>query len=144
MTPLPFLLDVNCLLALLVPDHEHHDPAHRFVGKRPFWISTQVQLGVLRLLTRPRRFQGRVFPPLARPDEALRLTVCLDREHRARWLPDDLNCAGDVPFGLVTGHRQWNDFYLVALAKAHGLKLATFDRGVAGFFPEEVTLIPIG
>jgi predicted nucleic acid-binding protein len=44
----------------------------------------------------------------------------------------------------VTGHRQWNDFHWVALARAHGLKLATFDRGVAAFFPEDVDLIPAG
>lgn len=70
------------------------------------------------------------------------MLTCLEREGRAHWLPDELNCVKDVPFGPVTSHRQWNDFYLVALAKGHGLKLATFDRGVAGFFPADVTLIP--
>jgi predicted nucleic acid-binding protein len=40
------------------------------------------------------------------------------------------------------GHRQWNDFYLVALAEKNELILATFDGAIAANFPISARLIP--
>ena len=42
----------------------------------------------------------------------------------------------------VVGHQQVTDSYLVALAVAHGGRLATFDRGLAEALPEGAFLIP--
>ena len=53
-----------------------------------------------------------------------------------------MNCAGPMPFESVAGHRQWNDFYLVALAQRSGLLLATFDEALPRHFPEVCKLIP--
>lgn len=47
-----------------------------------------------------------------------------------------------MPFGGVTGHRQWNDFYLVALAQKNHTLLATFDEALVRHFPEVCKLIP--
>jgi predicted nucleic acid-binding protein len=59
-----------------------------------------------------------------------------------QFIPADLNCAGPMPFQSVTGHRQWNDFYLAALAQKRALKLATFDHALTEHFPETCKLIP--
>ena len=49
-----------------------------------------------------------------------------------------------IAWAHVVGHRQVTDAYLLALAKTHGGKLATFDRGVAALLPaakEQQTLL---
>jgi len=82
------------------------------------------------------------LPPLQTPDEALRLVRWLTHARGKMFIPEDLNCADSVPFERVTGHRQWNDFYLVALAQRHSLMLATCDSALAKHFPETAKLIP--
>lgn len=82
------------------------------------------------------------LPPLQTPDEALRLVRWLTQARARKFVPEDLNCAARLPFDRVTGHRQWNDFYLVALAQRHSLMLATCDGGIEQYFPEIVKLIP--
>ncbi len=57
------------------------------------------------------------------------------------FLPDDLNFL-DVPARGVRGHKQVTDAYLAALAKRHGVRLATFDRGLAILLDNVVELIP--
>lgn len=41
----------------------------------------------------------------------------------------------------VIGHRQVTDAYLVALARHHGGRLATLDRGLAALHGEDVFLL---
>lgn len=41
----------------------------------------------------------------------------------------------------VIGHRQVTDAYLVALARGHRSRLATFDRGLAALHGDEVELL---
>ena len=83
-----------------------------------------------------------ILPPLHPPAEALRLTRLVSHRRGNKFLPASLNCAGTMPFESVAGHRQWNDFYLVALAQRAGLLLATFDDALARHFPEVCKLIP--
>ena len=104
----------------------------------------QVQLGALRFLTRPRTAQGSVRPlrPLHTADEALRLVRWLTNAKGKTFIAEDLNCAGRMPFDSIAGHRQWNDFYLVALAQQHSFMLATCEVALQKHFPEIVKLIP--
>jgi uncharacterized protein len=137
-----YLLDANGLVALVIPQHEHHERAHRFFERRPFAVTPMTQLALLQILSRPRRVQQQILPPLHTPDEALRLTRLVSHRKGVRFLPASLNCAGPMPFGTVSGHRQWNDFYLVALVQRAGLLLATFDDALPRQFPEVCKLIP--
>ena len=137
-----YLLDANCLVALVVPQHEHNERAHRFFARRMFAVTPLTQLALLQVLTRPRRMESTMHPPLHTPAEALRiLRLLCDRRGRT-FLPADLNCTGRLPFEAVTGHRQWNDFYLVAIAQSHGYLLATFDEALVRHFPEVCRLVP--
>ena len=139
-----YLLDTNGFIALLVPQHVDHLRVHRFFLRCNFATSPQIQLGALRFLTRPRTVAGagRQLPPLHTADEALRLVRWLTHAKGKTFIAEDLNCAGRMPFGSVTGHRQWNDFYLVALAQHHSFMLATCESGLEQHFPEIVKLIP--
>ena len=82
------------------------------------------------------------LPPLQTPDEALRLVRWLTHARGKMFIPEDLNCASRMPFERVTGHRQWNDFYLVALAQRYSVMLATCDSALQKHSPEVVKLIP--
>ena len=137
-----YLADANVLVALLVPQHEHHVPAHRFFARRPYAITPLTQLSTLQMLSRPRRVDGEILPALHSADEALRLVRLVSNRRGVMFVKADLNCAARLNFQEVTGHRQWNDFYLVALAERTGLMLATFDEAIARAFPERVRLIP--
>ena len=51
---------------------------------------------------------------------------------RWRWLPDDSTLADPViDLSVLVGHRQVTDLHLVNLAASAGLRLVTFDAGIA-------------
>jgi predicted nucleic acid-binding protein len=139
-----YLLDTNGVIAILVPQHVDHNRVHRFFANRSFAICPQAQLGALRFLTRPRTVSGaaRPLPALQTPAEALRLVRWLCHAKAKTFVPDSLNCASRMPFERAAGHRQWNDFYLAALAQKNGFMLATCDIALQIHFPEVVKLIP--
>jgi len=137
-----YLLDANCLVALVVPQHEHHLRAHRFFARRTFAVAPLTQLALLQVLTRPRRFEKRVLPPLHTPAEAVRILRILCHRRGRTFVAADLDCTGRLPFDQITGHRQWNDFYLAALAQKHGYLLATLDEPLVKHFPELCRLVP--
>ena len=137
-----YLLDANCLIALVIPQHEHHERAHTFFSRRQFAVTPLTQLALLQVLTRPRRLGDKLLPPLHTPPEALRLLRLLCASRGRVFIAADMNCAGKMPFERVAGHRQWNDFYLVALSQRSGYLLATFDEALAAHFPEHCKLVP--
>jgi len=137
-----YLLDANGLAALVIPQHEHHARAHRFFARRAFAVTPLTQLALLQILSRPRRILGEILPPLHPPDEALRIVRIVSHRRGGRFISAELNCAGPTLFQNVSGHRQWNDFYLVALAKKNGSKVATFDQALREHFPQHCALIP--
>lgn len=137
-----YLLDTNGFIALLAPGHEHFRRVHAFFQRRSFATCPQVQLGALRFLTRPRRHGEELLPPLCTTDHALNLVRWCSHNRARIFLPEDLNCAGRLPFGHVTGHAQWNDAYLAALARKHNCRLATCDDGLVASLPEMTKLIP--
>lgn len=126
------LLDVNVLVALLDPQHVHHDRAHDWFGSgnRPEWLSSPTtQNGVLRIVSHPK------YPnhqPVQVVISSLRSLLGVGAH---RFIADSLSLIG--PFGaqdsLVISERlatsaQLTDTYLLALAVANQARLATFDR----------------
>lgn len=123
-----FLLDVNVLVALIDPAHVHHDVAHDwFAGEgRQKWATCPVtENGVVRIVSHP-RYPGTPGPPATIAD--LLRGLCVLPGH-VFW-PDDISLldAERIDNSRLLSHAQVTDTYLLALARAHGGKLATFDR----------------
>ncbi len=113
------LLDGNVLVALVVPEHVHHEPARSwFLCSGAFATCPTVQGTLLRLLLR----QG---SGAAQARAALEAVVRHPRHQQ--WL-DEL-CYLDVDLSNVIGHHQVTDAYLAQLARHRGGRVATLDRG---------------
>lgn len=128
-----WLLDVNVVIALLDPDHVHHERAHEWFATIDDvdneWLSCPTtQNGVLRVLSAPK------YPnhqPLALAYESLK-SLLANENHR--FVPDSISLLSDsgqtaklVPDQL-TASGMITDTYLLALASSHDARLATFDR----------------
>jgi toxin-antitoxin system PIN domain toxin len=123
-----FLLDVNVLVALIDPVHVQHDAAHNWFAHHgaPAWATCPLtENGVVRIVSHP-RYPGSPGPPAA--IAALISRFCALPGH-VFW-PDDISLLDSrrIDSSRLLGHGQVTDSYLLALAHAHGGKLATFDR----------------
>ena len=123
------LLDLNVLVALLWPSHEHHDAAHRwFTGRRTgSWATCPLtQLGFVRLVSNP-AFSRDALPV---KDGLALLLKNLEHPGHVFWSADQ--DAGSLlsTAPSLRGHQQVTDAYLLALAQHHGGLVATFDRGL--------------
>ncbi len=140
----PALLDVNLLVALFDPDHVHHEAAHRWFGaeKAMGWATCPLtENGLIRLLSNPAYSTAPERPG----NVADRLRAFRASGHHELW-PDDVSLSDAGFFSLAVSHRQLTDVYLLGLAKAHGGRLATFDRSiplkaVRGAGPEHLVVI---
>jgi toxin-antitoxin system PIN domain toxin len=124
----PYLLDLNVLIALLDPAHVQHDRAHAWfaeIGERLWATCPLTENGVLRIVGHP-RYPNSPGTPAA----VAELLGVL------RGLPGHVFWADEVTLldeKLIDRTRlldsgQVTDSYLLALARAHGGMLATFDR----------------
>ena len=123
-----FLLDVNVLIALIDPAHVQHDRAHDWFaaqGKQAWATCPLTENGVLRVVGHA-RYPNSPGTPAA---VAELLTILRSLNGHEFW-PDDISLFDNRRINstrlLNTG--QVTDTYLLALAGAHGGKLATFDR----------------
>lgn len=123
------LLDANALIAAFDQDHVDHVRANAYVtGLSYFYTSPQTQGAFLRFFTRPwMDATGQRREPRMTTGTAMAQLKRIASLPKHRFLPDD------VPFHQVSmrslsGFKQWNDAYLIALAGKHSLKLATLDR----------------
>ena len=123
-----WLLDVNVLLALAWPWHEHHEVCREWITQHPgITICTCpiTQMGFVRLSLLPRPERA------ANSTEAMRYLAVITRLEYHEFWPDSLSWAeADALQGRLTGHLQVTDAYLVALARAHFARLLTLDRGM--------------
>ena len=126
------LADGNLLIALVVVDHVHHDRAVEwFATEEPTLATCPITEGtLLRFLIR----QG---------GSASTAIGVLDAIRAAPW---HRFWADDIPYeaaqlGGVIGHRQVTDAYLVALARHHGGRVATLDKGLAALHGGDVLLL---
>jgi toxin-antitoxin system PIN domain toxin len=142
-----YLLDVNLLVSLAWPNHVHHVPAQRWFRRRgrTVWATTPVtESGLVRVSS-----NAAAIPTAVSPAEALSLLRRLRAVRGHQFLPDDVE--GVVGDGLVgelgiVGHRLVTDAHLLAIARHHGARLATLDRGVkvlAGASPADVVVVPM-
>lgn len=123
-----FLLDVNVLIALIDPTHVQHDHAHDWfarTGRRAWATCPLTENGVLRIVGNS-RYPSSPGNPAA---VAELITVFLALGGHEFW-PDDVSLfdAARVDTSRLLDSAQITDSYLLALAGAHGGKLATLDR----------------
>jgi toxin-antitoxin system PIN domain toxin len=123
-----FLLDVNVLIALIDPVHVQHDRAHEWFAAegRDAWATCPLtENGVLRIVGHP-RYPSSPGTPAA---VAELMTGLLALGGHEFW-PDDATLFDTerVDTSRLLDSKQVTDTYLLALARAHGGKLATFDR----------------
>ena len=123
-----YLLDVNVLIALIDPMHVQHEAAHEWFDStgRAGWATCPLtENGVLRILGHARYPNSPGTPAAVAP---LLNGLCALPGHtfwadRISALDEDaVDSARLLDSGQVT------DSYLLALARAHGGKLATLDR----------------
>lgn len=126
------LADGNLLVALTVTDHIHHAAAVTwFDDQEPQLATCPITEGtLLRFLLR----EGRDATDAVAVLDAIR-----SHDWHTFW-PDAIPYAADHLAGVI-GHRQVTDAYLVALARHHGGRVATLDRGLAVLHREQVHLV---
>ncbi|WP_341021209.1 TA system VapC family ribonuclease toxin [Brevundimonas diminuta] len=123
-----YLLDVNVLIALIDPAHVGHDAAHRWFDAegRASWATCPLtENGVIRIVGHPK------YPntPGSTASVATIVTQLRALSGHIFWADDiSLVDAEHVDPDQVLTSAQVTDTYLLALAVAHGGKLATFDR----------------
>jgi uncharacterized protein len=131
-----YLLDVNVLMALLWTNHERHELADRWFEKVVSVATCPVvQLGFARVSSHPQLGFG------FSPEDAFSILREFTGNPRHRFIADSLGCHDRVfDTGSIKGPNQVTDHYLVALARQHGLSLATFDEPLANAFagPERI------
>jgi toxin-antitoxin system PIN domain toxin len=123
-----YLLDVNVLIALIDPTHVQHDRAHDWFaaqGKRAWATCPLTENGVLRIVGH-QRYTNSPGTPAA----VAELVAMLRSVGGHRFWPDDVTLFDTQRIDLtrLLDSGQVTDTYLLALAVAHGGKLATFDR----------------
>ena len=127
-----YLLDVNVLIALIDPAHLQHDQAHDWferVGSKAFATCPVTEMGLLRIVGHP-KYPNSPGPPSA---VVAALTAIRALKGHEFW-PDSLSLV-DGPAGVdpskLSSHGRVTDSYLLALARAHKGRLATFDAKLA-------------
>jgi toxin-antitoxin system PIN domain toxin len=123
-----YLLDVNVLIALIDPTHVQHDRAHSWFaaqGKQAWATCPLTENGVLRIVGHP-RYPNSPGTPAAVAEQ---MTIFLSLDGHEFW-PDDVTLfdATRIDSTRLLDSSQVTDSYLLALARAHGGQLATFDR----------------
>ena len=123
------LLDVNVLIALFDPIHQHHDRAHAWLKTniRSGWASCPItQNGFVRIITQPRYVR-----PITVSEAVERLREATATPHHEFW-PDDLSLTDARRFrhDRIHGPTQLTDLYLLALAAHHRGRFVTFDQSL--------------
>ena len=125
------LLDGNVLVALVVEDHVHHDPAREWFADAGTFSTCPITQGTLvRLLLRN---------DVGTPDALAVLAAVTDHGRHEFW-PDDLGYADVVMRGVI-GHRQVTDAYLAQLARSNRGRVATFDKGFAALHDDVTDIV---
>ena len=136
------LLDVNVLLALAWPNHQHHAVAHAWFEARAGqgWATCAfTQLAFIRLSSNPAYTRSAVSPR-----EAAELLHQWTRLTSHRFWP---STSADQPeiYTSAIGHQQVNDAWLVEMARANKGRLVTLDARVSAHTatPDLVEQVPL-
>lgn len=136
MTDTPLLLDANVLIALSVPSHVHHETTRQWLMVHsPFEIAVcpLTEGALIRFIVRETGNATLAQAALS----ALRKSL------RCHLWSDDVDWV-EVDMRRVLGHRQVTDAYLAQLARRHGGRLVTLDRGLALLHPDVALLVAAG
>ena len=128
------LLDASVLIALYDGSHVQHVAVNDWFVDRlgEFATCPLVEGALTRWIVRIESRGGAVI--------AARELRKLAADPRHGFWPDDVAHA-DVDWKGVLGHGQVTDAYLAALARKHGGRLATLDRGLAALHDDVAELI---
>jgi uncharacterized protein len=130
------LLDVNVLVALLVPTHEHHIVTRGWVlsrGATEGWATCPVtELGVIRVCA---QLPHGTRPPRATAVALLQLRVS-SRGHL--FWPDPVSPAVMLEVRQAATAHQVMDRYLLGLARRFGGQVVTCDQGLASAGGDDV------
>jgi uncharacterized protein len=126
-----FLLDVNILIALVDPAHIQHDQAHDWfsrVGHKAFATCPLTENALVRIVGHP-KYPNSPGPPSV----VVQSLAAIRRLPGHKFWPDKISIADDEFFAsaLLSSHSRVTDSYLLALAHAHGGRLATMDQRLA-------------
>lgn len=131
------------LVSLAWPNHVHHAASSAWFRSRtgnPWATSPFTEAGFVRVSS-----NGSAIPAAVTPAEAVALLDRMRHVAGHTFLIDDiaLVVSDQLPAQRIATHRQVTDAHLVALARRHGARLATLDRGIAALAPQsDVVLIP--
>lgn len=123
-----YLLDVNVLIALLDPAHVQHDTAHAWferTGQAAWATCPLTENGVLRIVGHPK------YPNTPGVPAVVASLVAQLRAHPGHtFWPDNVSLLDpqQVDPSRLLSVAQLTDTYLLALARLHDGKLASFDR----------------
>ncbi len=127
---MPFLLDINVLIARTDPRHEHHSRClawERLHRRPPFATCPLTENGFLRIYGHPNYPGGPGSPAEARIElDAIR------RLPQHAFIPDDISIAEQARIQNLKSvtPRQLTDLYLLALAVRHDYQFATLDANI--------------
>lgn len=126
-----YLLDVNVLIALIDPAHVQHELAHEWfsrVGKRGFATCPITENGIVRIVGHP-KYPNSPGPP----SSVVQALVTLRALPGHHFWPDTISIADDSQLDAtrLSSHSRVTDSYLLALARAHGGRLASMDHRLA-------------
>ena len=123
-----YMLDINLMLALFDPGHEHHHIAHQWYGGNRRWASCPItENGFIRIASSASYPGSRANPALV----ADQLRAFQRASKHVFW--EDLTSLLDPSvFRLehLRSSKQATDIYLLGLAKRKRGKLATLDQHI--------------
>jgi len=125
---IPYLLDVNVLLALSDPMHVHHEAAHRWFAEKgsQAWATCPItENGFVRVASHPKYANRPGDMPVVL---AILRRFCGAAGHQ--FWPDDISLRDVLRPDVVLTHAQLTDAYLLALAVHKGGKLASLDQHI--------------
>lgn len=122
------LLDVNALIALAWDSHVHHAAMRRWFADHAAqgWASCPItESGFVRVSS-----NTKALPHAIAPSAAREVLAALRAAGDHRFVADDVSLTDpDVP--AIDGHRQVTDVHLLVLARRAGMRMVTFDAGLA-------------
>ena len=126
-----YLLDVNALLSLGFDQHEHNARLGKWLGSLLpgdlLATCSITEIGFVRVLHQVPQYG------ISIADGRALIAKLRGNTRRPFTFLEDRLGAADLPSWVKTG-RQTTDGHLLALAGAHGARLATLDAGIPGAF----------
>lgn len=123
------LLDVNVLVALLIPEHQHHAIALEWFGSETgvrAWATCPVtELGVIRVCA---QLPGGKWSPEVTAD---RLVMLMIASRGYEWWPGAISPSVLPEVRSAETAKHVTDRYLLGLARRNGGRVVTFDRALS-------------